>query len=112
MGYLPHRSQGGYCEYMADGTKALLLKKIFSEAEKVLQDYEDGHCTCVDDVVVKVVIQGRDDQLDRVEEEEHNQRREAEEGLWQGNQLGFMELCLLSIVLEIFVYTYQLHIYR
>ena len=29
------RSQDGYCEYMADGTKALLLKKIFSEAEKV-----------------------------------------------------------------------------
>merc|ERR1712004_137210 len=28
------RSQDGYCEYMADGTKALLLKKIFSEAEK------------------------------------------------------------------------------
>ena len=39
------RSQDGYCEYMADGTKALLLKKIFSEAEKVLQDYDDGHCT-------------------------------------------------------------------
>ena len=47
-----------------------------------------------------------------VEEEEHNQRREAEEGLWQGNQLGFMELCLLIFVLEIFVCTYQLHIYR
>ena len=31
------RSQDGYCEYMADGTKALLLKKIFSEAEKVMK---------------------------------------------------------------------------
>lgn len=45
VGYFLHRSQDGYCEYMADGTKALLLKKIFSEAEKVLQDYDDGHCT-------------------------------------------------------------------
>ena len=33
------RSQDGYCEYMADGTKALLLKKIFSEAEKVMIKY-------------------------------------------------------------------------
>ena len=45
MGYFLHRSQDGYCEYMADGTKALLLKKIFSDAEKVVQDYDDGHCT-------------------------------------------------------------------
>ena len=27
-------SQSGYCEYMADGTKALVMKKVFSEAEK------------------------------------------------------------------------------
>ena len=63
-------------------------------------------------IIIIFIFEGGDDQLDRVEEEEHNQRREAEEGLWQGNQLGFMELCLLSIILEIIVYTYQLHIYR
>ena len=28
------RNQDGYCEYMADGTKALVMKKVFSEAEK------------------------------------------------------------------------------
>merc|ERR1719369_2682267 len=28
------KSQDGYCEYMADGTKALVMKKVFSDAEK------------------------------------------------------------------------------
>ena len=38
------RNQDGYCEYMADGTKALVMKKVFSVSNASFSIFRSWEC--------------------------------------------------------------------